>query len=286
MPKERTKLAVTQPLVERDATAAQHFRTWINNVSGFVPIVGSGSPEGSIEAVQYAVYVDETTPAAPVVYRKMLAEVGGDRSKGWVSGIGSDSIAVDELTVTGDLVMSGGTLIFTGDSTVWDDIQTSLIGRRLASTSGTVTYDYAENTVVFAPSGSITNTNDTVVFNLQLPHGTKIPSTMQLHMHYEQDTATSRTMTVRYRIQNNGSAKTATWTTTTAVTTNSAFPYTSGTLNNILPLASIDLTGASLSAVVQVQMTRTDSNTGNLHALFVDAHIEKDQIGSDEEYVK
>lgn len=61
------------------------FRTWMLEVSRYIPIIGTGSPEGVIEAQQYSLYIDETTPTSPVQYRKMLAEVAGDRTKGWVA---------------------------------------------------------------------------------------------------------------------------------------------------------------------------------------------------------
>lgn len=253
MAQKKTKLAVTQPLIEQDTTAQQHFRTWLNWVqSQFLD--------------RFSIDVD--------------ADVTGD------VGVTGDLAVDGEVTVTGDLVLNGGTLKFQGTSTVWDDLRTSLIGRRLASTAGTVNYDYAENAVVFSPNGTITDTNDTVVFNFQLPHAAIADGSLKVHMHYEQDTATTRTFALRYRIQDNGEAKTTAWTTVSASTGSSVFPYTGGTINNILPLATVDLTGIGISAVVQVQMTRTDSNTGDVNVTFIDGHFEMDQLGSDTEYTK
>lgn len=269
-----TKYPNVTPLVEADRAPSQPFRQWEQRVSKTVPIVGTGTPEGVVEAPQYSIYIDETTPTAPTVYRKMLADIGGDRSKGWIS-----SVAMDSLTLTGN-----DSLKLTGDATAWDDIQTSLIGRRLSSTAGSVNYNYTENTVDFSGGGVITNTNDTVVFNIQTRHRMLEDSSLNLHMHFEQSDATNRTMTVRYRIQDNGSAKTATWTTVTADTDDSVFTWSSGTLNNILPITSIDLTGIGISAIVQIQMTRTDANGGTLPVTFVDAHFQADSLGSNDEY--
>lgn len=168
----------------------------------------------------------------------------------------------------------------------WDDIQNSLIGRRLSSSSGTVAYNYAENTVDFSSGGSVTNTNDTVVWNIQLPHGTKPDSELKLHIHFEQSDAVNRTMTVRYRIQNNGQQKASAWTTVSANTDDAVWTWTTGTLNNILALATIDLTGASLSATVQFQMTRTDALTGVLPVVFADCHVERDMLGSSQEFIR
>tara|TARA_R110000782_G_scaffold81321_1_gene160726 strand:- start:1061 stop:1216 length:156 start_codon:yes stop_codon:yes gene_type:complete len=49
-----------------------------------MPIVGTGSPEGVIEAVQYSLYLDGTGSAGAIQYRKMLPSIGGDRKQGWI----------------------------------------------------------------------------------------------------------------------------------------------------------------------------------------------------------
>ena len=72
-----------QPIVEDNGTMSQLFRTWMLQVTNSIPIVGTGSPEGAIEAPQYSLYIDETVPLVPTQYRKMLPEITGDRSKGW-----------------------------------------------------------------------------------------------------------------------------------------------------------------------------------------------------------
>ena len=296
MPKPPTKLAVQQPMLDGD-TAAQHFRTWLNEVSRFTPIVDSGTPEGVVEALQYAHYIDESDPNTPAHWWKLLPEVGGDRSKGWVNAQSLESLIVNGVILASDVTadeMTSGSLTLhqddslqlEGDATAWDDLRTSLIGRRLNSTAGTVDYDYSENAVVFSGNGGITDTRDTVVFNFQLPHDAK-PSELRVHMHYEQEDDTNRTFTLRYRIQVNGETKATSWTTVTADTDDSAFPYPgSGTINNILSIVSIDISNAGLSAVVECQMTRTDTESGAVNVNFIDAHYEKDALGSRSEFVK
>ena len=73
-----------QPIVNEDGAMSDVFRVWMLQVTRNVPYVGTGSPEGVIEAPQYSLYIDEAIPTVPVQYRKMLPEIGGDRSKGWV----------------------------------------------------------------------------------------------------------------------------------------------------------------------------------------------------------
>lgn len=168
----------------------------------------------------------------------------------------------------------------------WDDLQESLVGKQLAGSGGKVGYDWGETAIVFQPNGNIANDNDCVIWNLQLRHGIKVDSELHLHMHFWKDTAVNREMTLRYRFQVNGSPKTTAWTTVTADTDDAVFPYTSGVDNNILPLATIDLTGMTISDIIQFRMTRTDGNSGDLFVTFADGHAEWDALGSRTEYVK
>ncbi len=84
MPQNQQRLNAGQPIIEDDGTMAQLFRLFMLQVGKNIPIVATGSPEGVVEALQYTLYIDETTPTAPVQYRKMIPEITGDRSKGWV----------------------------------------------------------------------------------------------------------------------------------------------------------------------------------------------------------
>lgn len=180
-----------------------------------------------------------------------------------------------------------GTLVNIGAGSTWDDLVNSLVGRRLFSNTGTIDYDYYENAIKMQPNGNISSTSDRVIFDLQYPHAAVVDGAMNLHVHWFQETSNKIEFTVQYRIQKNNQPKTTAW---TQVISNSdddsAFTYTSGTLNQITNLASVDMTGAGISATVQFRFTRTDSTSGNILATFVDAHIERDMIGSREEFVK
>jgi len=184
-------------------------------------------------------------------------------------------------------VEADGTWVNKGDSTTWDDLVTSLIGLRLSSVAGKVNYNYDENAVVFQPGGSIANAVDRVIFSMQYPHASVVDGELRLHMHMEQPDATARQFTTQYRIQNNGSAKTTSWTTVIRNTTdNVAFTYVSGTLNQIIKLAEVDMTGMGISSTIQFRLARTDSETGDILGTFVDSHVERDTHGSRQEYVK
>jgi hypothetical protein len=179
-----------------------------------------------------------------------------------------------------------GTLVQYGNATTWEDIQTSLIGRRLASPSGIVAYDYTEAAIVWSGNGTVTNDNDCVIWAIQTPHKAKMDF-FNVHMHWEQVNSVIHTWDLQYRIQSNGAAKTSAWTTVSRSTGGSydAFTYTSGTLNQITRLAEIDVSGASISSVLQFRLTKS-AGTGSIRTTFVDSHYEADALGSNEEYVK
>jgi len=78
------KLNASQPIVEDNGTMSQPFRQFTQDVSLGIPIVGSGSPEGVVEARQYSLYLDTAGGAGTIQYRKMQPDISGDRTKGWV----------------------------------------------------------------------------------------------------------------------------------------------------------------------------------------------------------
>jgi len=181
-------------------------------------------------------------------------------------------------------------LVYTGDTTVWNDIQTSLSGRRLASSSGKVDYNYENNSISFSPSGVITNINDMVGWSIQHPHSGKVNGMINAHIHWEQVDLVAREWTLRWRKQTNKSEKDLPWNTvlvqTGGVNDLSVPDVGFTTWNQITRLVDIDTTGFGLSCVVQLQLTRSDGVAGDIEATFVDAHVELDSLGSKEEYVK
>lgn len=181
-----------------------------------------------------------------------------------------------------------GNITLVSTATVWDDVVGSLIGKKLFGTTGTVDYDYEENGIIFQRNGTLADVNDTVVFNLQYPHSARENGTMNLHIHWEQtDTYTSLPVqfSVAYRVQSNGSIKNSIWNDVIVETNTSVFPYTTGTLNQITPLVDVDMTGAGISATVQFKITRSDGNAVAILGTFIDAHVEVDSLGSNDEFV-
>lgn len=77
-------LNAAQPIVDDSGKMAQAFRTWALDASLSIPIVGVGSPEGVVSARQYQLYINSAGTAGAIEYRKMLSEIGGDRTQGWI----------------------------------------------------------------------------------------------------------------------------------------------------------------------------------------------------------
>ena len=71
-------------VVDGSGKMLQAFRAWVQSMTRESTIVGSGSPEGAIEASQYREYVDSAGSTGSIKYIKMSSEIGGDTSKGWV----------------------------------------------------------------------------------------------------------------------------------------------------------------------------------------------------------
>ena len=79
------RLNVAQPIVNEDGTMAQPFRQFTQDASLSIPIVGTGSPEGVVEARQYSLYINSAGTTGSIEYRKMLPNIGGDTTQGWVA---------------------------------------------------------------------------------------------------------------------------------------------------------------------------------------------------------
>lgn len=184
-----------------------------------------------------------------------------------------------------------------GDSTVWKDMILDLFGRRLLSVAGKVDYDYNENAIVFSPSGNITTANDRIGGNQEINHEMKVGTsiTFKPHIHWWQQVTSNAVLpvvfTARYRLQRNNTAKETSWTTITAdagAGGDDIYDFTSqadGLYNQITRFSDITLT-CGISDTLQIQLTRTDAQVGDISVTFFDIHGEVDSAGSDEEISK
>lgn len=80
-------MTITPPqnnLVRADGTMTEASRIWANEVTNLQIIIGSGTPEGNIEAPTKRLYMDTSGTAGSILYIKRDAEIAGDTSKGWI----------------------------------------------------------------------------------------------------------------------------------------------------------------------------------------------------------
>lgn len=72
-----------RPIIEPDFTMEASFRASLIKLFSRSLIVGSGNPDGVVEANQGALYMDQDAAAGDILYVKRLASVSGDVTLGW-----------------------------------------------------------------------------------------------------------------------------------------------------------------------------------------------------------
>ena len=77
-------LGRTQPVVDEQGRATQELNLFSEEVAQLPIIIGAGSPEGVVQARQSRLYMDSTGSAGSILYVKKLADIGGDKSEGWI----------------------------------------------------------------------------------------------------------------------------------------------------------------------------------------------------------
>ena len=71
---------MNKPIVSKEGDALDQLRKWILAVTRTQLFSGSGSPEGVIEAISNAQYVDIDTD---ILYYKRDSDIDGDTAMGW-----------------------------------------------------------------------------------------------------------------------------------------------------------------------------------------------------------
>ena len=78
-------LTRTRPLVDKQGIATQAFRSWFNTIGNQTTIIGTGSPEGIVEAEITQEYMDDAGTAGNIKYIKRDVDKGaGDKRFGWI----------------------------------------------------------------------------------------------------------------------------------------------------------------------------------------------------------
>lgn len=72
-------------IVDNNGVMSDVFQRWVSEVTRLDLIVGTGTPEGVIEAEVGREYMDDAGAVGAVKFIKQLADIAGDRTKGWVA---------------------------------------------------------------------------------------------------------------------------------------------------------------------------------------------------------
>lgn len=73
-----------RPVVEEDGSMTLEMRAWTQIITDQALIIATGSPEGVIEALQGAKYMDDAGTVGNIEYIKRDADVAGDKTLGWI----------------------------------------------------------------------------------------------------------------------------------------------------------------------------------------------------------
>lgn len=72
-------------IIDREGKMSQEFTSWTQIVTNQLLIIGTGSPEGAIEAPQGALYVNNAGTAGSILYVKRDSQDGaGEKRNGWI----------------------------------------------------------------------------------------------------------------------------------------------------------------------------------------------------------
>ena len=80
-----TDISFTRAIVEADGTLTTQSREFFRTITDRALIIGTGSPEGVVPAVQGADYMDEAGVTGSIRWSKRDANVLGDDKLGWIA---------------------------------------------------------------------------------------------------------------------------------------------------------------------------------------------------------
>lgn len=71
-------------IVDSDGLMLSRFQTWSEQVTDMQILMGVGSPESVVDAVQTTLYMDTAGTAGAILYIKRDTDIGGDSKQGWI----------------------------------------------------------------------------------------------------------------------------------------------------------------------------------------------------------
>jgi hypothetical protein len=190
-----------------------------------------------------------------------------------------------------NVVFSDGLKLFTkgggGEFTQpvgWDDLTTSA----LASFQQGLTDIEDDDTLggkSFKTSATTNSANDHLTFIFQTPHSRKKDSDMHPHLHFMQTNADqTNCWFIYYRVMPLGSNNV---TYAFSGAGSNVMAYTSGTMHQLCNFPVLNGTNVTISSKIVIKLHRDgNKGTGAITETDFDIHVQKDGLGSDEEYEK
>jgi hypothetical protein len=77
-------LTVADIVVDENGRALQKLRLFTEDTAKLPILVGTGSPEGVIEAKQTRLYMNDAGTTGTLIYIKQFDDIAGNRKMGWV----------------------------------------------------------------------------------------------------------------------------------------------------------------------------------------------------------
>ena len=78
-------LGRTVAVVDKDGKATQPLSLFSEEVARMAVIIGTGSPEGIVEAIESQLYMDRAGASGSILYIKQVNDITGDRRLGWIA---------------------------------------------------------------------------------------------------------------------------------------------------------------------------------------------------------
>lgn len=181
-----------------------------------------------------------------------------------------------------------------GTATWFDDLRVELTVRAASAKSPTYAnmvggiYAYEFDNAVLASEKEVN-------FKMQIPHGWKTGSAIHMHIHWVAKSTTSAGQKVRWGLEYVTANINGTLTTHDVIYATDPIdpPSTTPTANThyLTEFPDIDMTGMGLSNFLLCRLFRNSSNaadtyTDSAYVIGVDAHVEFDQLGSNQEFIK
>ncbi len=177
--------------------------------------------------------------------------------------------------------------------TFWDDLRFPFMGARIDVSGGRINYNYTECTVDFATNARYPE--EPVCSVAQMTHKWKEATEVHSHLHWMQEEDNDPNWLMRWRIKKRGTASGA-WT-NAAPETARIYTYVAGELFQKTEFPAIDMTGVTISDVIDCIIFRDSANASGefdgadpytvaARSVEFDIHHEIDAPGSDTEYVK